>query len=303
MENVHSSAGVDFTRTDADVTVGSHSPSKRVSGRPPKPAREALRDTPAKSPLDRIRYDVKSLAVDTFGRAGTRLGLLPSRSHVVICGFPRAGTTLLHLMVQTSIPDILAFRRERFGLFVARTVWPRRHQFVVTKRPADIFWVDEIRAHYAARAPHSKVHFVVCTRDPRAILTSRHANRAGYYVDVEWWRAIYEHLRYVRSFADVTVVDFRDIVSNTAAVQQQLTDLVGWTPATSFADFHAQVPAGFDTSALNGVRGLDARTLDKWAGDEHRERIRALLEEMPDLPDRLVEMGYEADARWTLRYR
>ena len=58
-----------------------------------------------------------------------------------------------------------------------------------------------------------------------------------------------------------------------------------------------------DTSALNGVRGLDARTLDKWAGDEHRERIRSLLREMPELPDRLIEMGYEANANWMLRYR
>ena len=300
---MHSDVGVGFNAADMSVRQRVPSPMGRGDGRPAKPAREAWRDTRSASRLDRIRYDIKSVLVDTFGRAGSELGLLPPRSHVVICGFPRSGTTLLHVMVQASIPDVLAFRRERFGLFVARTVWSGRHRFMVTKRPADIFWIDEIRAHYAGRAPRANVQFVVCTRDPRAVLTSRHANRAGYYVDVAWWRSIYEHLCYVRSFADVTVVDFRDIVANTAAVQQRLTDLVGWTPATSFADFHAQVPTGFDTSALNGVRGLDARTLDKWAGDEHRERIRSLLQEMPELPDRLVEMGYEANADWTLRYR
>ena len=206
-------------------------------------------------------------------------------------------------MVQSAIPDILAFRRERFGLGVAQTVWPGRHPFMVTKRPADIFWVDEIRDYYASRVARSNVRFVVCTRDPRAVLTSRHANRAGYYVDVEWWRSIYDHLCYVTSFPDVCVVDFQDIVSNIATVQQRLTALVGWTPVSSFAEFHAKVPEGFDTSALNGVRGLDPRTLDKWAGDEHRERIRLLLREMPELPDRLIEMGYESTANWTDRYR
>jgi hypothetical protein len=173
----------------------------------------------------------------------------------------------------------------------------------VTKRPADIFWVDEIRDHYRNCVSCSDVRFVVCTRDPRAVLTSRHANRLGYYVDVDWWRSIYDHLCYVRTFPDVCVVDFQDLVSNIAAVQQKLTALVGWSPVSSFADFHAKVPAGFDTSPLNGVRGLDPRALDKWAGEEHRDRVRFLLREMPELPTRLIELGYESTPDWTRNYR
>ena len=182
-------------------------------------------------------------------------------------------------------------------------VWPGRHPFLVTKRPADIFWIDEIRQHYAGRAPRADVRFVVCTRDPRAVSTSRHANKAGYFLQIEWWRSVYEHFCYVRNFRDVCIVDFREVVADVGAVQQRLTELVGWTPASNFADFHTKVPDGFDTSPLNGVRGLDPRTLDKWAGDERRERIRYLLREMPELPDRLTEMGYESTADWTGRYR
>jgi hypothetical protein len=31
----------------------------------------------------------------------------------------------------------------------------------------------------------------------------------------------------------------------------------------------------------------------------HRDRIRHLLQEMPELPTRLIEMGYETDTSWT----
>src|SRR5688572_5059753 len=119
--------------------------------RPPKPDEEALRRVGPDTPLVRARHLVEHALLNTIDRVGFELGLIPPRVHVVICGFPRSGTTLLHLMVQTAIPGILAFRRERFGLRVARMVWPGRHPFMVTKRPADLFWIDEIRQDYRAR--------------------------------------------------------------------------------------------------------------------------------------------------------
>ena len=60
---------------------------------------------------------------------------------------------------------------------------------MLTKRPSDIFLIDDIRRYYADRA--ASVVFVAMYRDPRAVLTSRHKARPDrYYVSVERWRAI-----------------------------------------------------------------------------------------------------------------
>ena len=65
---------------------------------------------------------------DAYVAASDRgwLGLVPVKTHVVICGFPRSGTTLLQLMVETSTPRAKAFGNERSGLSVARYTWPVR---------------------------------------------------------------------------------------------------------------------------------------------------------------------------------
>ena len=86
-------------------------------------------------------------------------------------------------------------------------------------------------------------------------------------------------------------------------VQKQFSEAVGIEPSRPFADFHSAVPGEFDVLALNGVRPLDRATLDRWRAPKHRERIRQLLTEMPDLPERLISMGYESDRAWVSEYR
>jgi hypothetical protein len=127
-------------------------------------------------------------------------------------------------------------------------------------------------------------------------------NRDIYWVSVERWRAVHEHFRYVRTYDDVSTVEYRDLVLEPQKVQARLAGMIGIEPERGFAEFHKAVPGDFNTLALNGVRPLDPATLDKWRSPKHRARIRQLLKEMPELPDRLIEMGYETDTAWTLEY-
>jgi hypothetical protein len=220
--------------------------------------------------------------------------------HLVMCGFPRSGTTLLQLMLETAYPDACRFGRERSALFLARHIWPGSYPLMISKRPNDIFWVDEIRRGYEHRA--TRARFVVSTRDPRAVLTSFHSGRPGYYVTVERWRAVFAHVQYVRRFPDVIVVEYRDLVERPLDVQCAVSSVIGRAPAAPFDSFHASVPPEFDTRPLNGVRPLDEHSVDKWRHPRHKERIRELLTTMPELPDRLMELGYEQDALWTRDY-
>ena len=277
-----------------------HTDPPRIEERPPKPAR-ALRKSPATNWTTPLRQRVKKAVLHIIDRGW--FGFVPLQTHLVICGFPRSGTTLLQLMAETAYPSARVFGRERSGLAAARNDLPGDVPLIISKLPDDIFWIDEIRECYTERRTKSRVRFIVNTRDPRAILTSVHGmNRDVYWVPLERWRAIDLHFRYVRDFDDVIVVEYRDLVLAPQKVQGQLAAAIGIEPERAFADFHQSVPGEFNTLALNGVRPLDPATLDKWREPKHADRIRHLLREMPELPERLVEMGYENDTTWTRAY-
>jgi hypothetical protein len=260
-----------------------------------------MKNAKATTWLSPVRRRLKRAALK-FVDAGW-LGFVPLEAHLVICGFPRSGTTLLQLMVETAYPSARTFGVERSGLGAANNDFPGNARMIISKRPDDIFWIDEIRDSYAWRGTKTRIRFIVSVRDPRAILTSVHGmNRDIYWVSVERWRAIYDHFRYARAFDDVSIVEYRDLVLEPQKVQAQLGRMIGIEAERGFAEFHEAVPGDFNTLALNGVRPLDPATLDKWRSPKHRTRIQQLLKEMPELPDRLIEMGYETDASWTREY-
>jgi hypothetical protein len=279
-------------------------PASRASAppRPPKPQRALPKKPPKpKSWLSPLRRQLKRAALKVVD-AGW-FGFVPLEAHLVICGFPRSGTTLLQLMAETAYPSARRFGVERSGMGAANNDFPGDTRLIISKRPDDIFWIDEIRESYTWRGTRTRVRFIVSVRDPRAVLTSVHgANRDIYWVSVDRWRAIYEHYQYVRTFDDVNIVEYRDLVLNPQKVQEQLTRFIGIEPERGFAEFYKAVPGDFNTLALNGVRPLDPATLDKWRSPKHRARIQQLLKEMPELPDRLIEMGYEPDTEWTREY-
>jgi hypothetical protein len=62
----------------------------------------------------------------------------PLDTHVVICGFPRSGTTLLHLMVSTTVQAATTFSKERNALGVGGKREARGQPWLITKRPADL---------------------------------------------------------------------------------------------------------------------------------------------------------------------
>ena len=223
------------------------------------------------------------------------------QTHVVVCGFPRSGSTLLQLMIESCVANIRTYGRERKGIQAARC-YHRTHPLMMTKRPSDIFAIRDIQSHYARIQPNVK--FVLMTRDPRAVLTSYHAQKPGdYYVSPERWRGIYSYWQWACNEPDVTVIRYEDLISDPNTAQQQLADFIGWEVKHPFAEFHTAVPDNFRTIALNGVRKLDPKNIHRWKKPEHTERLRTLLaQELPELARCLIELGYEADESWTEEY-
>lgn len=225
----------------------------------------------------------------------------PLKTHVVVCGFPRSGSTLLQLMIEACVSDVQTYGRERRGMEAAKC-YRRVRPIMMTKRPSDIFTLDDLRDFYSRH--HAKVKFVLMTRDPRAVLTSiHHSNPGEYYVPAERWRAIDSYWLWATSADDVVSVRYEDLICKPDRIQQLLTDFVGWNVHHPFADFHNAIPEGFDTRALNGVRKLDPTNTERWRKPEHRTRLTSLLTaELQELPTRLQELGYEQDDGWVGDY-
>jgi hypothetical protein len=229
-------------------------------------------------------------------------GLTPLRDHVVICGYPRSGTTLLLAMMEHAIPDARRFGEE-IGAWRAATYARRNHAAIVSKKPDDLFALHRVRNFYAGR--RARLHVIVMVRDPRDVLTSRHfaTGPAAYFEDVAAWRARHDYVRHYRNDPGVLTVRYEDLVDDTPAVRRRVERFTGIASEHAFVDFHHRSFDEFDTRALNGVRPVDRGNVGRWRDPEHRDRIEQVLREVPDFCDILMEMGYEPNADWVDAWR
>ena len=230
-------------------------------------------------------------------------GLQPLDTHVVICGLPRTGTTLLQLVIDACVDDVLTFSGEVNGLWAARHA-NRNHAFMVTKRPDDIEQLGAIRSHYASNP--GSVHFLLPLRDPRDLLTSTHdayPNSQGYYVSCERYRMLWDQVRAHIDDPDTSILRYEDLVTNPDAVEDDLADRIGWTVAAPFARYYEvandSARGSMTEGALGGMRPLSDASVGRWRKPGHRERIQEVLQRVPELPQHLIDMGYEPDTTWT----
>src|SRR5580692_8967531 len=100
-----------------------------------------------------------------------RFGLTPLRTHILICGYGRSGTTLLLMMIEQSLPKARSFGQEK-SAWRAATFERRNHAVLISKTPRDISRLHRIRNFYKNRQAALKT--IVMIRDPRDVLSSRH---------------------------------------------------------------------------------------------------------------------------------
>jgi len=214
----------------------------------------------------------------------------PLRRHIVICGFPRSGTTLLQLLLESCTRNLGTFGRERRALEAA-AVARRSHAVILTKRPKDIFLIPEIADWH--RANGTQALFILMHRDPRAVLTSRHfSSPQHYYLKCSDWEHFHQHWKWSLHRSDVLSVSYEALTSSPAAVQQLINSFASLDADCCFSDFLSRVPPNFDLRALNGLRQTETTRINSWKLQEHEQRLTQISSELPNLPEILDEMGY-----------
>ncbi len=269
-----------------------------------------------KRPL-RSGYDACAALVSQGRRA---LGLAPWQ-HLLVCGFPRSGTSLVYNMLSATLPG---FRFLEFEQGAAH--WIGRPGFVASKAPLDVLDVSRI----LSRNRFGKELLVlVPLRDVRDVVTSIHPKLPDRYFigyDHSWWPQkggwtewkydaagvgqIAEAIRGLDGIPGARVMKLRyeDLLANPDEGQARIAAAFGLEFQGKFADYHRSADklpyryqgshAARDPGLVREDKPVDLSRAGKWRKPEHRARIVEQFTRFPQLFDLLVEHGYEPDRSW-----
>lgn len=229
------------------------------------------------------------------------MGKTPLKKHVLVCGYPRGGTTMFLAMLEYAYPKSRHFGEEISG-WRAAAFEPRSHELMISKVPKDLLVLHRVQNFYQGRPAVLKS--IIMLRDPRDVLTSHHVSHdRPYFQEPEEWRLFHSRYQYHKGRPDVMILKYEDLVDDVAGTQAKVEAFIGEKAERPFVDFHKAEMKDFDTRPLNGIRPADKKGVGRWAKAEHAKRIEQILEELPDFPELLVEMGYETDRSWIDRWR
>lgn len=233
--------------------------------------------------------------------------------HIVVCGLPRSGTTLLYLMLMNTVENFVFYNREISVLNTYK--WAR---FQCTKCPMDVSRLATVYRNF------SDIHPILCMRDPRSVMCSVHANSEGRY-KMNWDSRLVtgndgvygisqgEGTKYFldliiqvqKQFSDVqTTVFYENLISDPDSVQADIEDRMGLPMKYRFSSWNNEamraVPAKL-TYQLNGVRSIDKTRIKSWR--EYPERMKQIINDCGDeLQEYLEIFGYEKDAEWMKQF-
>jgi len=240
--------------------------------------------------------------------------------HIILCGYPRSGTSLLYNMICSSLTG---FKCEPFEKrFINRL---HRAGNYITKSPMDIFDIKNIDRYNVF---DKNVKVIICIRDIRDVLTSRHPNIPDqYFISFEnsWWpqdknfndwknnapgiKDIFnEIVDLTNNDTDFLLVKYEDIILDIEGVQKSISNFLNVDFQNKFSDFYKHKdkhPYKYegrqkakDQTLVRENKAIDPSRLNKWKNIDYKNRIIQQFEAHPELFDYLVSYGYEEDMTW-----
>jgi len=224
--------------------------------------------------------------------------------HVIIAGYPRAGTTLLYNMLREVVRGYETFDRE---MKAEKARQQTKSGYFISKRPTDMADAAELLSKY------NDITFVLCVRDPRSILVSEHDHAPGQY-KISWDKALKtnknkgvvgkapgfleRHEKLIKVPSEFSkIVFYEQLVREPDIVQGQLAPLFNYQFNGKFSAVHTQSPPPERLALqLNGVRPVETSRIDSWKNHPHR--IYKQFTQCPTLFSILEYWGYERNSLW-----
>lgn len=232
-------------------------------------------------------------------------------TQIIICGFPRGGTSLVFNMLTATMPEYKNMGREASALSVIakRGNW-------ITKLPRDISNLKKIsKSNFRKK----KILVMILFRDPRDAITSVHRLLPDrYYMGFDergfnqcGLGAIYESCQEVLESPpeglDVVTVYYESLCLDPLPLQSEIEGKMFHKFDTDLSNFHLLKEGMAYRSNQNAEEiaseEITSIRIDKWRDPKHFDRIRSQFERFPKLFTMLEELGYETDRRWFQPYK
>ena len=272
------------------------------------------------------RFAARFAARYAGGRAAVRrrLGLRRDRQ-LVVCGFPRGGTSLLYNMLSATLP---AFRFAAFEEAAGETLLAPGDR--ASKWPMDVLRLPKTVAANAAGL-RKDLLAVVVVRDLRDVITSVHPNAPDRYFCgyADRWSprgaskpytlvstdqgvaAVHAGIEAASALDGVTVarVDYEALIADADAVQGDLAAALGLRFDGRFSGYAARqerhafryAGANAPVDAARGARenaAVDPARTGRWRRPEHAARLVEQFTAHPELFGLLRHYGHAADDAW-----
>jgi hypothetical protein len=232
---------------------------------------------------------------------------------VILCGFPRSGTSLLFNMMAATLDGFAYEKRESS---FTRTIWAAGNW--LSKTPADILRITTIpRLNFYDK----RCDVLVVVRDVRDVITSIHPGYPDrYYVSYETRHnpdfrgprdsgigPAYDAMKVFRAkkpdYCVLSFVRYEDLVSDPDGMQRLVAEQHSLPFSSPFSEFERHRDRlvyafeGEGSSRLEDKPAVTSR-VGRWRDERHRQRVREQFERHPELFAMLTEFGYEKDRQW-----
>lgn len=243
------------------------------------------------------------------------------KKHIVVCGSPRSGTSLLYNMLNTSLPDLHFDEWE-----ISSTVTLKHYANHVSKSPLDILHVEDI---LHANQFQKQIYWLVLIRDIRDTITSVHPNKPDDYfigyaasynifgtypnyrteLNAPGLKDIFEAIdQLTQSGQSYLLLKYEDLIENTDEIQVQIADLFDLSFSNKFSDYHrfpdkhgmkfAKQWQALNPELVKSSQAVTTNYVQRWRKPEHHARIIEEFTKYPALFDLLCQHGYESDDNW-----
>ena len=206
-----------------------------------------------------------------------------TQKHIVVCGLPRSGSSMLYSMMRASGRDATYPPREIRAVHVIE-----EDGTFVTKRPLDVFDIDAI---IKANVRDKDIRIVLVIRDPRSVLVSRHQAYPrqpyigfdqSFYVPREGLSytnpGLLDRIRAIsavqkRTDLKVMTVRYEDLVADPEQLRIALSEFTGLPFDLPFSEFYkSDIPERLSV-ALNGKRPIEASRVAAWKLPDNAARV------------------------------
>lgn len=242
------------------------------------------------------------------------------QSHIIICGFPRSGTSLLYNMMSATLCGYKFTEFEKYSIHYLHKLGN-----YITKAPMDVLHVKYLDS---LNSNGKKLVVLLVVRDIRDIITSRHPIFTDEFFigyDHSWWPQdqkftewgydapgileIHSAMIEAIHFPYSMLVRYEDLVKHPDIVQRNIRDMFDLNFCSNFHGYHQKSEkhayryegefAAKDQSLVREGKQVTGERVARWKKDKQQvARVKQQFAMCSELFGILEYYGYETDSSW-----